>query len=187
MSTPTTILPAPRLTPGLDALVAAIRCSVRQGLPDAATAELVAANLRVALRQPDLLPERFRRADPEQYTQHLIHAEPDGSFSLVALVWLPGQRTPVHDHVSWCVPGVYEGEEFEQRYELRGEGDGAYLVPAGDETNQIGDVVALTPPGDIHRVRNAGTELAISLHVYGADISVLGNSVRRTYTQPIHI
>jgi predicted metal-dependent enzyme (double-stranded beta helix superfamily) len=123
--------PASELQPlsGLQALVGAIRCSVRQDLPAATTAELVAANVRVALGQPDLLPEAYRQADREQYTQHVIHCEPDGSFSLVALVWLPGQCTPVHDHVSWCVPGVYEGEEHEQRYALGGEGADTYLVP----------------------------------------------------------
>lgn len=185
MSTPTRPATAPPLTTGLSALVDAIRRSVRQGLPAGTTADLVAANLGVALRQPDLVPEVYRQADPECYTQHVIHCEPDGSFSLVALVWLPGQCTPVHDHVSWCVTGVYEGEEHEQRYALRGEGDGAQLVPAGEDTNQVGDVCALTPPGDIHRVRNGGEDLAISLHVYGADISVLGNSVRRTYELPV--
>ena len=41
------------------------------------------------------------------------------------------------------------------------------------------------PPGDIHRVRNHGRDIAISLHVYGADIGRLGSSVRRTYDLPL--
>ena len=47
--------------------------------------------------------------------------------------------------------------------------------------NVTGDVAGLAPPGDIHRVHNAGTETAISLHVYGTDIGRLGSSVRRVY------
>jgi len=45
-------------------------------------------------------------------------------------------------------------------------------------------VCGFAPPGDIHRVWNAGTGRAISLHVYGADISRLGTSVRRVYELP---
>jgi predicted metal-dependent enzyme (double-stranded beta helix superfamily) len=40
----------------------------------------------------------------------------------------------------------------------------------------------LLPPGDIHRVRNSGTTTAISVHIYGTDISRL-SSVRRYYEQ----
>lgn len=173
------------LSTGLHALVCSIRSAVRTKLPAARTADSVAASLRVCLGRRDLLPEQYRRSDPDHYLQHVIHAEPDGSFSLVALVWLPGQETPIHDHVSWCVTGVHEGQEHEQRYEYRGAGEDGYLVPAGTETSRIGDVCALTPPGDIHRVRNSGDTLAVSLHVYGADIATLGNSVRRTYAAPV--
>ena len=35
------------------------------------------------------------------------------------------------------------------------------------------------------RVRNAGAETAISLHIYGTDISRLGSSVRRVYDLPV--
>jgi predicted metal-dependent enzyme (double-stranded beta helix superfamily) len=47
--------------------------------------------------------QRPRNGDPATYRCHLLHAEPDGSFSVVALVWRPGQATPIHDHVTWCV------------------------------------------------------------------------------------
>lgn len=188
MSTPTSSEPIfveQQLSAGLQALVCSVRSAVLMEQTAATTAESVAANLRVCLGQPDLLPERYRGSDPDHYLQHVIHAEPDGTFSLVALVWLPGQETPIHDHVSWCVTGVHEGQEHEQRYEYHGGGADGYLVPRGAETSRVGDVCALTPPGDIHRVRNSADTLAISLHVYGADIAALGNSVRRTYSAPV--
>lgn len=50
--------------------------------------------------------------------------------------------------------------------------------------NAQGAVCGFAPPGDIHRVWNAGTDRAISLHIYGADISRLGTSVRRVYELP---
>ena len=47
-----------------------------------------------------------------------MHAEPDGCFSVVALVWRPGQY-PIHDHVTWCVIGVLQGAEYEELFALR--------------------------------------------------------------------
>ena len=41
------------------------------------------------------------------------------------------------------------------------------------------------PPGDIHRVRNVGDRTAISIHVYGTDVSRIGSSVRRYYDLPV--
>lgn len=51
--------------------------------------------------------------------------------------------------------------------------------------NRYGDVSGSAPPGDIHRVRNVGEETAISIHVYGTDVSRMGSSVRRVSSQPI--
>jgi predicted metal-dependent enzyme (double-stranded beta helix superfamily) len=94
----------------------------------------------------------------------------------------PGQATPIHDHVTWCVFGVIQGTEHEERYVLRDDG---WLEQDGASVNVTGDVAGLAPPGDIHRVHNAGAETAISLHVYGTDISRLGSSVRRVYDLPV--
>lgn len=166
-------------------MVRAIRDRVRQGGTEAETADLVAGALRPFLDEPGLLDEDQLVGDPAGYLQHVLHVEPDGSFSVVALVWLPGQETPVHDHVAWCVTGVHQGAEHEQRYELRGCGADAYLVPVSRVTNAVGEVCGFAPPGDIHLVRNCGDSTAVSIHVYGADIGQLGTSVRRRYDLPV--
>src|SRR5437870_12069231 len=45
-------------------------------------------------------------SDPNHYARNAIYICPSGELSLFALVWLPGQWTPVHDHGSWGVVGV---------------------------------------------------------------------------------
>ena len=89
----------------------------------------------------------------------------------------------MHDHVTWCVFGVLQGAEHEELFALAH--GGRRLVPAGSAVNTIGQVSGFAPPGDIHRVRNTGAGVTISLHVYGADISRLGSSVRREYQLPV--
>jgi 3-mercaptopropionate dioxygenase len=101
---------------------------------------------------------------------------------VVALVWLPGQRTPIHDHVSWCVVGVYQGIERETHYQLVEDAGGSRLVPGGTFEARPGHVEALVPPQEnIHEVTAVGAEKTISIHVYGADIERLGTSILRRF------
>lgn len=168
---------------GLDELVTAVRAVVDRHADWRQTARLVARELTRHLPAPDVLTPKQRIGDPEGYRSYPLHTEPDGSFSVVALVWRPGQVTPIHDHVTWCVYGVVRGIEHEELFALD-EGRGC-LVEAGTSTNRAGDVNGFAPPGDIHRVRNVGDNTAISIHVYGTDVSRIGSSVRRYYDQEV--
>jgi 3-mercaptopropionate dioxygenase len=168
-----------------DSLVRVIRAEVRRGLDWQQTADRVVGVLRANLPGlAVLLPSSLRRGNPACYQSHLLYTEPDGSFSVSAMVWLPGQQTVIHDHVAWCVTGVLQGREYEEIFALTD--DGSALKLAARNLNPAGTVSGFAPPGDIHRVRNTGDDVAISMHVYGADISRLGNSIRREYTLPIH-
>ncbi len=179
----TSAAPASATAAGLSDVVHAVRAVVRQGGDWQRTAGLVAEQLRLNLPGPDILTDAQRVGDPAGYRSHLLHAEPGGSFSIVAMVWLPGQVTPVHDHVTWCVFGVIQGAEHEELFALAD--NGSRLVRTGSARNTTGQVSGFAPPGDIHRVRNTGGGVTISLHVYGADISRLGCSIRREYDLPI--
>jgi predicted metal-dependent enzyme (double-stranded beta helix superfamily) len=165
----------------LGSLVSAVRAVTRQSGGWAEVADLVADQLRLYLPGPEILTAEQRYGNPLRYECHLLHSEPDGTFSVVALVIRPGQATEVHDHVTWCVTGVIEGSEYEERFELRED----WLALTGTARNDAGHVVAMAPPGDIHRVSNTGTGVVVSLNIYGTDTSRLGSSVRRVYRQPI--
>ena len=56
------------------------------------------------LLSPDQMQE-----DPKAYARNAIHLGDADGTSLFALVWLPGQWTPVHAHGTWGVVGVLEG------------------------------------------------------------------------------
>ena len=88
--TATQIRPAGRLSP----LVAGIRTAVESHADWAETAQLVAGQLRRHLPTPgDVLTAEQRLGSPDDYVGHNLHVAPDGSFSIVALVWRPGQIT----------------------------------------------------------------------------------------------
>jgi predicted metal-dependent enzyme (double-stranded beta helix superfamily) len=166
----TQTLPTSRLAE----LVAGIRTVVESHADWAETAQLVADQLHRHLPTPDVLTAEQRLGSPDEYRGHTLHVEPDGSFSVVALVWRPGQLTRIHDHVTWCAFGVIQGVEHEELFD-------ADLNLIGGSANHVGDVSGFAPPGDIHRVHNTGDETAISIHVYGTDVSRIGSSARRYY------
>jgi predicted metal-dependent enzyme (double-stranded beta helix superfamily) len=140
--------------------------------------EAIATRLQLLLAQRGWLAPRHQAPGTDSYRQHLLHVSPCRRLSVVALVWRPGQTTPIHDHVSWCVVGVYRGLERETRYRLV---DGA-LERTGAIEAGPGHVEALIPPAEnIHSVQAGGDGLTISIHVYGADIERLGSSVYRIY------
>ena len=156
-------------------LVAAVRTAIGAHVDWSGTAQLVAEQLRRHLPSPDVLTAEERLGDADSYQSHTLHVESDGSFSIIAVVWRPGQLTRIHDHVTWCVVGVIQGVEHEELFD-------ANLTPIGTGDNRVGEVSGFAPPGDIHRVHNAASTIAISLHIYGTDVTRIGSSVRRFYS-----
>jgi predicted metal-dependent enzyme (double-stranded beta helix superfamily) len=119
-----------------------------------------------------LRPEHFR-SDEAQYTRNLIYTSDDGSLSLYALVWLPGQWTPIHDHGSWGVVGVVEGV-LEERNIIRvddhhNRDDGIGLARGGVILLTEGTVTTFVPnPDHIHETGVPNSrDRAVSLHLYG--------------------
>jgi predicted metal-dependent enzyme (double-stranded beta helix superfamily) len=158
----------------LEALAAGVRSAIATHGDWSHTAQLVADQLRAHLPNTDVLTPKQRQGSPDRAAGHTLHVEPDGSFSITAVVWRPGQFTRIHDHTTWCVFGVIQGLEHEDVYD-------ADLNLIGSSDGILGDVNGFAPPGDIHRVHNTGDEIAISIHIYGTDVTRVGSSVRRYY------
>jgi 3-mercaptopropionate dioxygenase len=129
------------VAPELVELVTAVRAVVSGRADWRQTARLVAAELTRHLPSSHVLTPEQRIGDPANYRSHLLHTEPDGAFSIVALVWRPGQVTPIHDHVTWCVFGVIQGIEYEELFVLDPERE--CLVETGTNTNGAGEVSVL--------------------------------------------
>jgi 3-mercaptopropionate dioxygenase len=159
----------------LSELLDGVRTAIAVEASASETAELVAEQLRRHLPSPEaLLTPEQRLGSADTYASHTLHVEPDGSFSVLAVVWRPGQITRIHDHLTWCVFGVIQGIEHEELFD-------ADLQLVGENDNHVGDVSGFAPPGDIHRVHNTYDTTAISIHVYGTDVTRTGSSVRRYY------
>ena len=150
-----------------DSVSKSIACCSTAGLP-----EQVATGLPDFLGCKDLLPAHQRQADVKTYRRHLLYADPAGRFSVLALVWLPGQRTLVHAHTAWGAVGVYKGDPSIICYDCC-EQDG-YRLEFSRRNHvhaQTGDCSWVKPGlNDIHRIYNDSDKPVITIHVYGRDL-----------------
>ncbi|RMH17678.1 MAG: cysteine dioxygenase [Acidobacteria bacterium] len=119
------------------------------------------------------LPEPLRQPASDGYARRLIHRDPQRGYSAIAMVWGPGQGTPVHDHDGlWCVECVLEGRIEITPYALvERNGTRFRLLPQGSVNAGFGSVGRLIPPFEYHTVANPEDDaVAITLHVYGGDM-----------------
>ena len=146
--------------------------------PSAAIGSRIGHALRVAAATPGFLPAEFRAPRPDCYARHTIASDPAGRFTLLAIVWAPGQFSPPHAHDTWCAYAVADNALSETLY--RYDPARKIAVPVGTATRAAG-YACFAPAGleQIHRLGNAGDVPAISIHVYGVEGSRVGTHVNR--------
>ncbi len=160
---------APSRQSSLQIMLAGIAGAVRgaRAAPDRRIAGIMGQHVGT----PDLLDGIACAPSRARYTRHLLGG--DENYCVLAIVWMPGQMTPVHGHRTWCTLGVHRGSLTETLF--RGADGGMRLI----RSRQMREGALSHAPagGAIHRVANLGTEVAISIHVYGVPYDRLGHDV----------
>lgn len=163
----------------LVALCEALDAALDAPQPEFAARVHRAMGAAVATR--DWLPAAHRNASPDHYCRHVLAADPRGRYTVVSLVWMPGQASPVHAHLAWCAYAILAGELSETLY--RYDATAAAAQPASSRPRRPGEVWFAQPGlAAIHRLGHAepaGTcaAAAVSLHVYGVASSDIGTRV----------
>lgn len=156
------------LVPALARYVGEVEAILASAADEAAIPARVAGALAELACVRDLLTPEQRQGDAENYTRHLLYADPEGRFTVLALVWLPGQTTPVHGHTAWGAVAVHEGRPTVALYDYE-PGYGA--LPRCEIRCVPGEVswvhAGIRQP---HRIYNADQRMAITLHTYGRDL-----------------
>jgi predicted metal-dependent enzyme (double-stranded beta helix superfamily) len=145
-------------------------------------AEAMAARITSALRNaamvPNLLSEELRAPRAGCYARHTIAADPAGRFTLLAIVWSPGQFSLPHAHDTWCAYAVAENTLTETLFDFDPQSGKAI---ASNTAQREPGYACFAPAGleQIHRLGNAGGVGAISIHAYGVEGSRVGTHVNR--------
>ena len=112
-----------------------------------------------------------------RYARHLVYNGRESGCCIVAMSWGPGQGTPIHDHDgTWCVECCLEGNLEVVQYELeetKEDAEGLVYVFDPKETQVVGKgaVGCLIPPFEHHIIRNPYDKRAVTLHVYGKELT----------------
>jgi predicted metal-dependent enzyme (double-stranded beta helix superfamily) len=119
------------------------------------------------------LPPRVLETFGDHYARRLIHQDDAKGYSIVAMTGGPKQGTPLHDHGGmWCVEGVCRGSIEVQQFELVEHHDERFrFEKRGSFQAGIGSAGCLIPPHEYHTIRNAGAKPAVSVHIYGGEMS----------------
>lgn len=139
---------------------------------------LVTAALAESVAQPDWLAPEQCRASHDHYTRHVLYGDPDGRYTVVAIVWGALQCSPIHAHHTWCGVGVYSGEITETLYHENTATAGA-LLPVTSMARGSGTLSFDDAQGGIHRIANAGRDTAVSIHIYGISEARITTGVNR--------
>ncbi|MEE9392167.1 MAG: cysteine dioxygenase family protein [Planctomycetota bacterium] len=120
------------------------------------------------LENADICPEFFHRGlDDVPYTRNLLYADPEGRFTVVAIVWGAAKGSPVHDHQTWGVVGVLKETIDIIDYDAPSP-DGS-LSERSRCTAAAGEVLEIVPPREhnIHRMANSCSTPCLTIHTYG--------------------
>ncbi|MGI8552914.1 MAG: hypothetical protein ACR2PL_19320 [Dehalococcoidia bacterium] len=120
-----------------------------------------------------LLDDRYKHVGANGLYRYNFYESPDGTLTINAPAFLKGRPTPVHDHLTWGVIGVYSGEQLTTRYKRYDDTNEAGTARLEIVENQVltpGSTYPLLPPDDLHRIETVSDEPGISIHVLGADL-----------------
>ena len=141
----------------------------------------LAAVLRDAVgKRSGWLRREHRVGDPARYMRHLLYVDPDDDFVITAIIWLPGQKSPVHGHYVWCAYGIVEGELTEETFRA----PGTLLEQLGTRVIRAGELADIDLGGPLyHRVSNRAQKPLVTLHAYGVAADRLTTGINRFYAE----
>lgn len=158
---------------GLRALVEDVTRVVRETHDDSERCERITPHLARWMESPDL-PEEYAQPCDGRACGHLLYTDPEGEFFMISVVFPPGTSSGVHYHGAWGVIGILRGTDEETKYsrDLSPDevdvGQPCELRQDGKIYSPPGTITYLRPPrGGFHRVRAAGEETGVSLHILG--------------------
>jgi predicted metal-dependent enzyme (double-stranded beta helix superfamily) len=124
--------------------------------------------LLARMRRPEVAADALLR---EGQRRRLLYHHSTGAYTIWSMTFPPARTTPVHDHTTWGLIGVWQGEEHEDRFvrvDDHSAADYAALQLHSSTVNTPESVTALVPPDyDIHCISNPTAAPANSIHVYG--------------------
>ncbi len=95
-----------------------------------------------------------------------VYRSDKNKFVVQVFTWSSGSSTPVHDHETWGLMGIYRNSLRVAEYSYHNKNIGI----TQEYVAQKGDICYFPPDEDIHQIENDTNNVSISIHVYGKNI-----------------
>jgi len=126
---------------------------------------------RLLIQEGVLSAGQLETIEGRPYTRNLLFRDPKGRFVVVAILWGGHTVSPVHDHRTWAVMGVYDNYVRITNFERIDDGsrtDHARLEPKEALIAPRGSVGYVLPPfQEIHQMENPTGRPTVGIHTYG--------------------
>jgi predicted metal-dependent enzyme (double-stranded beta helix superfamily) len=163
------------MTYSLQALIDDVTRIVRETDDDNARCDRITPFLNQWMDGPaPLLPDKYTVPCDGRACGHLLYTDPRGEYFIISVVFPSGTSSGVHYHGAWGVIGILQGTDEETKYardvspDEVGVGQPCELQPVDKILSPPGTITYLKPPLEgFHRVRAAGEEAGVSLHILG--------------------
>lgn len=101
-----------------------------------------------------------------------VYKSEQNGFIVQVFPWENGSQTPIHDHNTWGIMGIYTNCLEVAEFSLYNTEDNVcdlqqsqkYLIEQGDVC------YLLSPDEEIHKINNPTDKMSVSIHVYGKTI-----------------
>ncbi len=107
------------------------------------------------------------------YCRDVFYCDPSGRFSMMLIAWAPDAVTPVHGHNAWGCVSVVKGDITCDCYTISDSVKSPYKAKH-EKTIHAGAGAVTTVgafPAGVHSLSNTSLAPAITLHIYGMDLS----------------
>lgn len=104
---------------------------------------------------------------PPGWSVNFLYEDYEFPLTIQMVAWLPGHVSPIHNHGTWGIVAVIDGQEknqFWQRVPSKKHPDKIELV--GEKILNSGDIITFLPDS-IHNVEPLGQEAVVTFNLYG--------------------
>lgn len=128
----------------------------------------IAPRVRKLLNSSYWLQFEFIPPNPQPgWSVRFLYQDHEFPLTVQMVAWLPGQPSPIHNHGTWGIVAVVNGQEKNRLWRKAPTPEHPHRIEqVGDRTLSPGDLISFLPNA-IHSVEPLGEEPAITFNIYG--------------------
>jgi predicted metal-dependent enzyme (double-stranded beta helix superfamily) len=106
--------------------------------------------------------------DPELgWSVQMLYDEPFFPLTVQLVTWLPGTKSPIHNHAAWGIVAMINGKEKNRFWQRSASPKFPHkIAQVSDRTFSTGEIITFMPEA-IHSIEAIGDEPTISFNIYG--------------------